>query len=105
MFDMRGKGIESNVVFKVGTICRSALANIIHLVAMKSIEGAVSGFLQNRSTSLSRVMRYSQIDRADFAVSACHVHSHVAWSPTWGSILQLKTQRTMTQREHRQQIP
>ena len=77
MSDVHSKGIESNAASMTGANCRSALANMIHLVVMKSIEGAVTGFLQNRSTSLPRVIRYSQIARADCVVSA-HVQSHVA---------------------------
>ena len=64
MSDIYGKGIESNVASVIGTNCRSAVANTIHLVPMKSAEVAVSGFLQKRSTSFARVMVYSQIARA-----------------------------------------
>ena len=82
MPDVHSKGIESNVASVLGTIRSSTLAHIIHLVAMKSIEGAVSGFLQNRLISLAKVIRYSQIARADSAVSTFHVHSHMAQSST-----------------------
>ena len=75
--DMSGIDVESNIASVVGTNCRSAVANMIHLVAMKRIEVAVTGFVQNRSTSFASVTVYSQIARAGSAVSA-HVHSHVA---------------------------
>ena len=78
MSDIRSQCIESNVASVIGANWKSALANIIHLVPAKSIEGAVSGFLQNRSTSLAKVMRYSQIARAGSVVSA-HVHSHTTF--------------------------
>ena len=100
MSAMHSEGVESNVASVVGANCRIAFANIFHLVAMKSMEGAVTGFPQNRSTSFGRVMMYSQIDRAHSVISACHVHSHVAWSPTRNSISQFSIQCTMTQSEH-----
>ena len=103
MSDVHSKGIESNVASVVGAICTSAVASIVHLVVTKSMEGAVSGFLQNRSTSFGKVMMYSQIARADFVVSA-HVHSHMTWSLPGDSKCQLNTQCTMTQSEHRQKI-
>ena len=74
---MRSKSIESNVSSVVGAICRSAVASIFHLVAMKSIEGADTGFVQNISTSFARVMKYSQMAGADSVVSV-HVHSDIA---------------------------
>ena len=77
MSDMLSKGIELNVASVVGAMIISAFANIIHLVATKSMEGAVTGFLQNRSTSLVKVMIYFQIARADYVITA-HVHLHVA---------------------------
>ena len=101
--DMRSKSIESNVASVVGANCTSAVVSMIHLVAMKSIEGAVTGFLQNMLTSFEKVMRYSQIASADSVVSA-HVHSHVARSHTRDSISQLSIQCAMSQSEHRQQI-
>ena len=75
--DMHSKCVESNTASLKGASGRNAVANIFHLVAKKSIEGAVNGFLQKRSTSFERVTRYSQIARADSVVNA-HVHSHVA---------------------------
>ena len=88
MSNVHSKGIESNVASVEGAICTSAVASIIHLVAMKNMEGAVTGFLQNRSTSFGRVMMYSQIARAGPVVSA-HVHSHVVCSPTRDSVTQV----------------
>ena len=71
MSDVHSKGIELNVASVVGAICTSVFANMVHLVMINSIEGAVSGFLQNRSTSFARVMAYSQIARANSVISAC----------------------------------
>ena len=71
MSNMCSKGIDTNAAFVSGANCRSAVATIIHLVATKSIEGAVTvGLLQNISTSFAKVMRYSQIAKADSVVSA-----------------------------------
>ena len=77
MSEMRSQSVESDVASVIGANCISAFANMVHLVPKKSIEVADTGFFQNRSTSFARVVRYSQITRADSVVSA-HVHWHLA---------------------------
>ena len=73
---MRSKSMESNVASVLGTNARSALATMIHLVETRSSEAAVVGFLQKTSTSLVKVMMYSQIACAD-SVDNARVHPHI----------------------------
>ena len=76
MFDTCNKSIETDVVSVRGASCTSTFATIVHLMATKSSEVAVIGFVQKISTSSVKVMRYSQTASTDSVIST-YVHMYM----------------------------